>query len=200
MEVAGIEPASFSTSPGLLRSAACCAFLSPGGHAGQPPTGSVAVWCPAHPRDRDGRWILLADARHRAGGTPGLTTSNSRSGREGEVSALYIGTYWFAVTGFTRLCPPSSARFSWINYRSRSLVTPMLSCLVSPWACPAQAFTVLFTLPCKHAAANSDSRGRRSGRHAGMRMPPWALAVAETHPRGLTGRVGAGLLAGSPPR
>jgi hypothetical protein len=26
-------------SPG----AACCAFLSPGGHAGEPPTGSVAV-------------------------------------------------------------------------------------------------------------------------------------------------------------
>jgi hypothetical protein len=29
-------------SPG----AACCAFLSPGGHAGKPPTGSVAVRCP----------------------------------------------------------------------------------------------------------------------------------------------------------
>src|SRR5215472_8445991 len=76
------------TSPGAAR----CGFLSPGGLAGEPPPGSVAVWCPAHPRDRAERWILLTDARHRAGGSPGLTTSNSRSGREGEVSALNIGT------------------------------------------------------------------------------------------------------------
>src|SRR5262249_48008065 len=76
-------------SPG----AACCGFLSPGGLAGQPPPGSVAVRCPAQPRDRAERWILLTDARHRAGGTPGLTTPSSRSGREGEVSALYSGTY-----------------------------------------------------------------------------------------------------------
>jgi hypothetical protein len=61
-------------SPG----AACCGFLVPGGLAGEPPPGSVAVRCPAHPRDRTERWILLADARHRAGGSPGLTTSNSR--------------------------------------------------------------------------------------------------------------------------
>ena len=61
-------------SPG----AACCGFLSPSGLAGEPPPGSVAVWCPAQPRDRAKRWILLADARHRAGGAPGLTTSNSR--------------------------------------------------------------------------------------------------------------------------
>ena len=31
-----------------------------------------------------------------------------------------------------------------------------------------------------------------------MRMPPWALAVAKTHPRGLTGRVGAGQRPGLP--
>src|SRR5215472_12290290 len=61
-------------SPG----AACSGFLSPGGLAGEPPPGSVAVGCPAYPRDRDERWILLTDARHRAGGAPGLTTSNSR--------------------------------------------------------------------------------------------------------------------------
>jgi len=61
-------------SPGAAR----CGFLSPGGLAGEPPPGSVAVRCPAQPRDRAERWILLADARHRAGGAPGLTTSNSR--------------------------------------------------------------------------------------------------------------------------
>jgi len=72
-------------SPG----AACCVFLSPGSHAGKLPTGSVAVRCPAKPRDRARRWILLADARHRAGGAPGLTASYLRFlGREGEASAL----------------------------------------------------------------------------------------------------------------
>jgi len=33
-------------------SAACCAFLSPGDHAGKTPTGSVTVWFPSLPRDR----------------------------------------------------------------------------------------------------------------------------------------------------
>src|SRR5258707_14919796 len=62
-------------SPG----AACSAFLSPGGHTGKPPTGSVAVKCPDQPPDRDKRWILLADAKHRVGGTPGLTVSKLSS-------------------------------------------------------------------------------------------------------------------------
>ena len=35
-------------------SAACCAFLSPGDHAGKTPTGSVTVWFPSLPRDRAG--------------------------------------------------------------------------------------------------------------------------------------------------
>src|SRR6185437_10741804 len=73
VEVAGIEPASFSASPGLLRAQPALDFLSPGVHAGKSPTGSVTVWCPAQPRDRAGQLILLADARRRAGGTPGLT-------------------------------------------------------------------------------------------------------------------------------
>ncbi len=47
VEVAGIEPASFGTSPGLLRAQPALAFLSPGVHAGKSPTGSAAVWCPA---------------------------------------------------------------------------------------------------------------------------------------------------------
>jgi len=38
-------------SPG----AACCAFLSPGSHAGKLPAGSVAVRCPCSPRDRASR-------------------------------------------------------------------------------------------------------------------------------------------------
>src|ERR1022692_305194 len=43
LEVAGIEPASFSTSPGLLRAQPALAFLSPGVHAGESPTGSATA-------------------------------------------------------------------------------------------------------------------------------------------------------------
>jgi len=39
---------------------------------------------------------------------------------------------------------------------------------------------------------------RAIGHQPGGGMPPWALAVAETHPRGLTGRVGAGQRPGLP--
>ncbi len=46
VEVAGIEPASFGTSPGLLRAQPALAFLSPGVHAGESPTGSATVCCP----------------------------------------------------------------------------------------------------------------------------------------------------------
>ena len=46
VEVAGIEPASFGTSPGLLRAQPALAFLSPGVPAGDSPTGSAAVCCP----------------------------------------------------------------------------------------------------------------------------------------------------------
>jgi hypothetical protein len=76
-------------------SASCVAFLGPGSPAGRLPTGSVAVRCPDQSRDRAGRWILLADARHRVGGIPGLTNLLlcGYLGRESEVSALNLGTY-----------------------------------------------------------------------------------------------------------
>ena len=43
VEVPGIEPGSFSTSPGLLRAQPAFVFLSPGDHAGKTPTGSATV-------------------------------------------------------------------------------------------------------------------------------------------------------------
>jgi hypothetical protein len=69
--------------------------IGPGSHAGKLPTGSVAVRCPDQSRDRAGRWILLADARHRVGGIPGLTSLLlcGYLGRESEASALNLGTY-----------------------------------------------------------------------------------------------------------
>ena len=69
--------------------------------------------------------ILLADARHRVEGIPGLTELYFALSGESEFSARCVGTYWFAVTVLTRLCPPSSTRFPWINHRSRSLSPPL---------------------------------------------------------------------------
>jgi hypothetical protein len=85
-----------------------------------------------------------------------------------------------AVTGFTRLCPPSSTRFPWINHRSRSLSPPCMD--------------AHFSLP-EHATRHPDQNGP-GPTSAHMKIPPWALAVAEMRPRGLTGRVGAGLSRG----
>lgn len=55
----------------------------------------------------------LGDASYRAGSTPGLTDFRPRSGGEGEVGALGIGTYWFAegvneITPRPRPASPSS--------------------------------------------------------------------------------------------
>ena len=147
--------------------------------------------CPAQPRDRAERWILLADARHRAGGAPGLTAPNSRSGREGEGSALYIGTYCVAVTGFTRLCPQSSARFPWINYRSRSLSPP---CSVVPGEPRGQRPqpSPRFTLSCQRQRANSDSRPGVSGLPGGgWPGEPVTRPLARSRPGGTgAGRAG----------
>jgi hypothetical protein len=111
------------------------------------------------------------------------------------VSALYIGAYWVAVTVFTRLCPPSSARFPWLNHRSRSL-SPPVELSGEPWqrGTARPAFTITSTVAdyrCNAPQPSWDSPG--------MRKPPWVLAVAETRPRGPTGRVGAGLCARASP-
>jgi len=75
VEVPGIEPGSFGVKSGLLRAQPAFAFLGPSGHASKPLTGSVAVRFPSRSRDRTSWLSLLADARHRAEGTPGLTAS-----------------------------------------------------------------------------------------------------------------------------
>jgi hypothetical protein len=62
VEVAGIEPASFGISSGLLRAQPASAFLGPGDHAGKSPTGSVTVGCSAGSRDRNQTWSSLTDA------------------------------------------------------------------------------------------------------------------------------------------
>jgi hypothetical protein len=56
VEVAGIEPASFDASVGLLRAQCGVSLLGPAGHPHKPAvTGPVAVSCPVLTRDRRGR-------------------------------------------------------------------------------------------------------------------------------------------------
>jgi len=52
VEVAGIEPASFGTEPGLLRVQPASGLLGPDSHAGELSPGPVAVRCSSRPRDR----------------------------------------------------------------------------------------------------------------------------------------------------
>ena len=100
VEVAGIEPASFGAEPGLLRAQPACAFLGPSSQTGKLLTGPVAVRFPARSRDRTEQLSLLADARHRAEGTPGLTACSRYLGSEGVGALIGIGAYWCAGPGF----------------------------------------------------------------------------------------------------
>ena len=55
------------------------------------PTGSVAVWFTAGPRDRNRRLSFLDDARIRAGSTPGLTSLASYLGSKSDAALIEIG-------------------------------------------------------------------------------------------------------------
>jgi hypothetical protein len=79
--VAGIEPASFGISSGLLRAQPASAFLGPGDHAGKSPTGSVTVGCSPDSRDRNQAWSSLADAET---GSRALPARQRRSLRQRE--------------------------------------------------------------------------------------------------------------------
>src|ERR1700677_1974510 len=57
--------------------------------------------------------------------SPGSRISGYRLGSESEISALYVGTYWFAVTGLTRSQPQPSARFPWLDHQSRNHSSPI---------------------------------------------------------------------------
>jgi hypothetical protein len=100
VEVAGIEPASFGAEPGLLRAQPACAFLGPSSQTGKLLTGPVAVRFPIRSRDRTEWLSLLADARHRAEGTPGLTACSRYLGSESVGALIGIGAYWCAGPGF----------------------------------------------------------------------------------------------------
>ena len=100
VEVPGIEPGSFGATTGLLRAQPTCAFLGPSSHAGKLLTGPATVSCPTRPRGRVEQLSLLADARHRAEGTPGLTACYRCLGSESEGALIGIGACWCAGHGF----------------------------------------------------------------------------------------------------
>jgi len=113
------------------------------------------------------------------------------------VSALNIGTYKVrsqVLRGYVRRPRPASPG----STTKVEACHPRVQLCGEPLGLSGPSLHCLFTLPCQRATANSHSRSGQHGRYAGIRMPPWALAVAETHPRGLTGRVGAGQRPGLP--
>ena len=128
VEVAGIEPASFGAEPGLLRAQPTCAFLGPSSHAGKLLTGPVAVRFPARSRDRTERLSLLADARHRAEGTPGLTACSLLLRQRERRRADWNRRLLVCWAWFSRSSQPSSARFPWLDNRSRDHSPPVQLC------------------------------------------------------------------------
>ena len=100
-------------------------FSAPAVTQTSPPTGPVTVRFPAWPRDRTRQLSLLADARHRAEGTPGLTDfglllrQQERSQRDWN-RRLLVCWAWFP-----RSSQRSSARFPWLDIQSRNRSPPM---------------------------------------------------------------------------
>jgi len=83
VEVAGIEPASASAEPGLLRVQPAVVFLSPSDLAGVSLPGSVAVVVPVTPATQATSSGSLDDASYRTESTPGLTDLRSSLRRRG---------------------------------------------------------------------------------------------------------------------
>ena len=119
--------------------------------------GLSRCWCPAQPRDRAERWILLADARHRAGGVPGLTTLLTRV--RPRVRG-YAALHWHLLSCGHRIYEVMSAVLGPLpldQLPKSKPVTPMFSCLVSPAVSQPQP-SPSFTLSCQRYPANTDSR------------------------------------------
>ena len=96
VEVAGIEPASDDVEPGLLRAQSAAAFLGPHDHADKIVDGLSQLKVPVTSLTKVTSSGSLDDASYRVESYLGLTDFRARSGGEGEVGALSIGTYGFA--------------------------------------------------------------------------------------------------------
>lgn len=112
VEVRGIEPRSGDAYPDLLRAQSASGFSRP------QPSSRRSADRPSHLRvpvpsvTNDASSGFLDDARIRVGSSPGLTDFEARSGGEGEVGALGIGTYWLTdIVNEISLHPrPASSR------------------------------------------------------------------------------------------
>jgi hypothetical protein len=204
-------------SPG----AACSAFLGPGDHASKTPTGPAAVRCPAWPRDRVRRWILLADARHRVEGIPGLTTPNSpyaARARSVRVELALIGLRSQDLRGHNRNPRPASPG----STTEVETVHPLLSCpagMVTLPAIPDRTRTTpnhqhrfparqdppVTVAPRPSAQRISPAAARRFGRcsprrRRGQEMAPAGAGGGRNAPAGADRQGRSRSMAGSPPR
>src|SRR5215212_7867577 len=82
VEVAGIEPASSSDEPGLLRAQLARRSLGSCTRASTLQTSPVSVHVPAKSWDHSQQVSLLDEARIRGGGAPGLTPRSLFKQRE----------------------------------------------------------------------------------------------------------------------
>ena len=108
-----------------------------------------------------------------------------RSGGEGELGLLLVGSYLFAVTGFTRSRQQPSTRFPWLERPKSKPVTPMFSCQSGRLAGRPRVDATSITRPAAMSFPSS-------------REPRWTRSVAR--PPGSTGRVGPVRTAEPPPR
>ena len=116
VEVAGIEPASASVNPGLLRAQPATAFLGPDDRTGTSSSWAQSLFMsPLGPVTGPATSGLLVDASIQAEGEPGLTARHTRSGGEsdGLLRKVLIGSYSFAtrineITSPTRPASPGS--------------------------------------------------------------------------------------------
>src|SRR4051795_1604752 len=124
VELAGIEPASSSVEPGLLRVQSVMSFSRPRcshltRHRQAQPGKS-----PSHPSQR--RWpaSLLDEAWVRVEGNHPVRPFGHRSGGESEVSALSVGTYRFPAIVY-EMTPASRPTSPGTDVPSRNRSAPV---------------------------------------------------------------------------
>ena len=87
------NPRPSSYPQGFSGCSLCCGLLGPSDPTGEFAAGPSRLGVPVAPTTKATSSGSLVDASYRAESTPGLTDLNARSGGEGEVGALGIGTY-----------------------------------------------------------------------------------------------------------
>ena len=108
------------------------------------------------------------------------------------MSARCVGTYRFAVTGFTRSQPQPSARFPWFNHRSRNRSPPIELCGKHGTFCRTRPYTYNSREPTPIPGPRRGPGGSRRRRGRG----PAGAGPADGGAGRWRGRPMAGSLAG----